>query len=159
MTNKKDALQELWETIFERAGLAPDEDDVAKDGTVNPDWVWERIPKGVAFAWFASVDPQKPTLFKVGEASPMKAEVQVFAIFQEEANVRVYGFGDGDAVRWSLSKISPTMFVEKLSHDVFIDAVAAELLESEGEFESLPEDKDPEKADGKPAAVAPPPQA
>lgn len=136
MDPKKDAINELWKTILERAGIERDEKESGPP---------THIPMGVVFAWFPTTDPNKPTAFQTNKPCPLKAEIEVFVMFHDTTDVRVYGLGDGGAYRWTVSKTAPTMYVEKLSQDAFIDAAATEVLLAEAEFDVLDEEEEDDR--------------
>lgn len=125
---KENAINALWKTILERAGIERDESEVGPP---------THIPQGIVFAWFPSVDPNKPTVFQTNQPCPIKKEIEVFVMFHDANEARIYGLGDGGAYRWVLAKTAPTMYVEKLSQDAFIDAAATEVLLAEAEFDPL----------------------
>lgn len=152
--------KDIWTVICERAGIE------REPGEVGPP---THLPMGSVFAWFSTTDSAKPTAFQTGKPSPLKASFLVIAIFQEEHAVRVYGLPEKQGkpeesipLRWTLTKTAPTMFVEQFADpNTFIDAIAAELIACEAEFEELePNELDPEERaapnGGQPMVVTPP---
>jgi len=130
---KENAINALWKTILERAGIERDESEVGPP---------THIPMGLVYAWFPSFDPNKPTVFQTNQPCPLKKEIEVFVMFHDASDARIYGLGDGGAYRWTVSNTAPTMYMEKLSQDAFIDAAATEVLLAEAEFDPLDEDDD-----------------
>lgn len=132
---KEQAINALWKTILERAGIEREESEVGAP---------THIPEVLVYAWFPSFDPNKPTVFQPNHPCPLKKEIDVFVIFRDSDDARIYGLGDGGAYRWTVSNTAPTMCMEKLSQDAFIDAAATEVLLAEAEFDPLNEDPEPE---------------
>jgi len=142
MTEPKD----LWTTICERATG----EDREKDVQGYP----SHIPQTTAFAWFPSSDPNKPTVFEVGKQNPLSSKVTylVAAIFRDEIEVRVYGLPEKKSdkpeemapKRWVLSKTSATMSVDVfIDPEALLDAMAAEIILYEQEFDDLPGEEEP----------------
>lgn len=135
--------KDMWGAICERAGIEREPDDVGPP---------THLPMGSVFAWFSTTDSAKPTAFQVGKPSPLKTTFVVVAIFQEEHVVRIYGLPekpgkpeDNIPLRWTLTKTAPTMFVEQFADpNTFVDAIAAELIACEIEFEDLEDGPEPQ---------------
>lgn len=149
---------ELWKAIQTAAGVELSE-----------------VPILAKYLWFPT--PQTggvaPTVIEMGSEAdiPVKPGYITFAMFQDDAEVRVYALAksakDGAGkpnppTRLALSKHAPLIGVEIMALDVFIDEIADELgalagLDESDEDEEGPGDEDePDEPDEpEPDAAAP----
>jgi hypothetical protein len=87
----------------------------------------DSVPVGYVFAWFG---PGGVMVFKAGEAFPLREGTMTFALFQGEQDVRVYVVatqtGDVPFRRYTFHKAHPAYFVDLMTLEAFVDAVADE---------------------------------
>jgi zinc-ribbon domain len=129
---KKAAIDELWQTILERAGIERDDDAVGPP---------THIPENLGFAWFPIGESNKASIIEPNKPCPFNPKVDVFAIFHDSPETRIYALGEGGGYRWTVSRETPTRYLQKLSMQVFIDCCAADVLLAEAEFDVLDADK------------------
>jgi hypothetical protein len=134
---KTAALNELWNAILERAGIERDE---------NAEGPPTHIPENLGFAWFPTSDPNKATIIEPNKPCPFNPKVDVFAIFHDTPESRIYALGEGCGYRWTVSRETPTRYLQKLDKQVFIDAIAADVLLAEAEFDTLNDEEEIECA-------------
>lgn len=154
-----EAQKDIWTNICARAGIERDKDEVGPP---------THIPMTILFAWIPTKDSPndanpacnaphatKPTIFQVGAPVPLKSTFLTLAIFEDEFTVRVYGLPkekstkeeENIPLRWTLTRAKPTMGVAHFPDpNTFLDAIAAELIEAEGELEQVVDPDDPEPA-------------
>jgi hypothetical protein len=94
------------------------------------------LPHGSMATWFPAPNGQ-PTVFKTGKVVPFDDGSKVYAIFQDDASVRVYTLGmappdpvpanwEGRApTRYTLTKTAPTFVAETMT----LEAMATEMAE------------------------------
>jgi hypothetical protein len=99
-----------------------------------------KLPVGKGFCWFGMYDQNQklgpPVTFRVGDRSPFNKRMGVVALFQNDAEVRVYAIPlekpekneEVAFTRHTLSKTAPTFFWEALPPDVFQAEIASELI-------------------------------
>jgi hypothetical protein len=128
---------DIWNDIEEQSGVDTSE-----------------LPRGVFFVWFPAGfndkgQPNAPTKFEVGKPVPSKPVLTVFALFQDDQSVRVYALANANQQsdpppphRYTLSKISPTIFTEVMGLTVFKEEIAVELIRLAGQDGDDPEEPD-----------------
>lgn len=107
---------DLWKTILEDAGLES----------------LSEVPVGISFRWFPIAGSKDFSVFEVGKSLPMNRNLIAFALFQDGDEARVYccsvpNDNPSPPHRITLSKTAPTMFIEMLALDRFIEEVSGEL--------------------------------
>lgn len=99
----------------------------------------EKLPRGRTFWWFGE---QGPKVFDLRKPSPLNAGMTVAEMFQDDRSCRVYELPNSGpteqeranpdtlrvARRLTLSKSDPTLFVEVMSLETFIQQLADEWL-------------------------------
>jgi hypothetical protein len=114
---------QLWATILEDAGL----DSLSE------------VPVATSCRWFPIAGQKDYSIWEVGKNTPVNPALVVFAIFQTEDVIKVYacslsvpGKVPAPPHRLTLTKAAPTMVIEVIALDTFIEQVAGDLQEIGG---------------------------